>query len=76
MYGLEHAKGFWKKRCLVSQVVAHTCDGRAMVLFILGEEPSQDQIEAGGPSDGGIGMITKQLCGGEGVGRRVVWAAV
>lgn len=62
MFGCEHAqKDVWKEHSFRNRVLAHTCGGHAIVLFILGEEPSQNQIEAGGLSDGGIGLITKQM---------------
>lgn len=54
-------EGDWKEWCLWGLAVARTCDGHAVVLFILGEEPGEDPTGAGGEGDGGIGVITEQM---------------
>lgn len=44
-----------------SLAAAHTCDRHAVVLFILGEKPSEGLAGARGQGDGGIEAITEQM---------------
>lgn len=61
MLVVDAKEGVRKECCLWCLMVAHTCDGHAAALFILGEKPREDQTVAEGEGDSEIGMITEQM---------------
>lgn len=61
MLVLDANQGVRKEWCLWGLAETHTCDRHSVVLFILGEEPSEGLTGAEGEGDGGIGVITEQM---------------